>query len=406
MSADQTKGHPLEGIKVLELAGLAPVPYCGMILADFGADVVRVDRIAYSTTDVLARGKRSVSLDLKKPEGREALLKLMSAADVVLDPYRPGVLERMGLGPDVVLKKNPRCVFARLTGFGQDGPYAKMAGHDINYIAITGALGAIGRADENPLPPLNILGDFAGGGMLCAMGILIALIERQKSGKGQVVDAAMIDGASYLSTFIVKMKQRGLWNEPRGRNALDTGAPYYEVYKTKDGKFMSVGAIEPQFYKLLLKGLELNPSELSDQNDFTEWPKMKQIFAQRFASKTLSEWRAIFDGTDACVAPVLEWGDVMSLPHNRERRAWIPSRKPEAGVNVDAPQNEDDEWEPRPAPRLSRTPGRHVRFVDQPDPEIGEHTVEVLKEYGFSEGEVKRLVEGKVVLDNGTKAKL
>ncbi|KAJ3131663.1 hypothetical protein HK101_004688 [Irineochytrium annulatum] len=358
-----------------------------MILADFGADVIRVDRIAESTTDVLGRGKRSVALDLKSPSGLAVLLALASKCDVLIDPFRPGVLEKMGLGPDVVLKANPRCIFARLTGFGQKGPYARMAGHDINYIAISGALAAIGRAGENPIFPANILGDFAGGGMLCVMGILLALFERNKSGLGQVIDSAMVDGASYLSTFIMKMRQRGVWNAPRGENMLDTGAHFYETYRTKDGKFMSVGSIEPQFYKLLINGLGLDPSTLPHQMDPNAWPEMKTKFRDVFLTKTRDEWVTIFDGTDACVAPVLEWDELMTIAHNRDRGLLVKDA-------------ESGDFEPRPAPRLSRTPGRYAGgAMDAGHPEVGEHTAEVLKEVGFSRGEIEGFVRDGAVMD-------
>ncbi|KAI8850308.1 CoA-transferase family III domain-containing protein [Chytridium lagenaria] len=355
--------HPLAGIKVLELAGLAPAPFAGMMLADFGADVIRVDRIASSTTDVLGRGKRSISLNLKSEEGRETLKKMMAQADVVIDPFRPGVLEKLGLGPDTILKLNPKCVFARLTGFGQYGDFANMAGHDINYIAISGALSAIGRAGENPMFPANLLGDFAGGGMLCVVGILISLIERQRSGLGQVVDAAMVDGSNYLSAFIIKMRHLGLWNAPRGKNVLDSGAPFYETYRTKDGKFLAVGSIEPQFYKVLLKGLNVDKSELPDQLDTDSFDQVKAKFTEIFLTKTRDEWTKIFNKTDACVTPILEWDE-----------------------------------EPRPAPRLSRTPGRHTSRVEQGDPTIGQHTEEVLTEFGFGAKEIQDLKACKAVL--------
>ena len=254
----------LQGIRVVEMAGLAPAPYCGLILADFGAEVVRVDRVGAGSMDQLARGKRSVAVNLKSPEGVETVLRLMETADVLLEPYRPGVMERLGLGPDVACARNPRLVYARLTGFGQDGPYAPMAGHDINYIAISGALSLLGRKGEKPLAPVNLLGDFAGGGMLCALGICLALLERTHSGKGQVVDTAMVDGAAYLATFVYKFRNSGMWRDERGTNMLDSAAPFYDTYRTKDGEFMSVGAIEPQFYAALLKGCLLYTSDAAD----------------------------------------------------------------------------------------------------------------------------------------------
>eukprot|EP00002_Diphylleia_rotans_P028039 TRINITY_DN5651_c0_g3_i1.p1 TRINITY_DN5651_c0_g3~~TRINITY_DN5651_c0_g3_i1.p1 ORF type:complete len:384 (-),score=94.27 TRINITY_DN5651_c0_g3_i1:63-1214(-) len=361
----------LKGVRVLELAGLAPAPFCGMVLADFGADVIRVDRVGASNMDKLARGKRSIAIDLKKDEGRQLLLRLIERADVLIEPFRPGVMEKMGLGPEFVCNHNPRLIYARMTGFGQTGPYAPMAGHDINYIALTGALSITGRKDETPTFAGNLLGDFAGGGMLCAMGILLALIERSKSGRGQVVDAAMVDGATYLMSFIFKAYQNGMWADEKGTSLLDGGAHFYDTYRTKDGKFMSVGAIEPQFYKLLLKGMGLDPATLPDQMSTDHWPEMKQKFAAVFASKTRDEWCKIFDGTDACVAPVLQMGEIMKHPHNVSRAAMFVGS--------------EEELEPAAAPRLSRTPGTTSA---KPQPEVGQHTVAVLMEYGVSGKEV------------------
>ncbi|NXS20616.1 AMACR racemase, partial [Mystacornis crossleyi] len=246
----------LSGVRVLELAGLAPAPLCGMILADFGAQVVRVDRLSQYTvaTDVQARGKRSLSLNLKRPQGAAALRRLCGGADVLIEPFRHGVMEKLGLGPDVLLRENPRLIYARLTGFGQTGKYAKSAGHDINYLALSGVLSKLGRKNENPCAPLNILADFAGGGVMCAMGIVIALFERARSGRGQVIDASMVEGVAYLSSFLWKSQNLGLWSQPQGENMIDGGAPFYETYRTSDGKFMAVGALEPQFYEQLIKG--------------------------------------------------------------------------------------------------------------------------------------------------------
>ena len=348
----------LQGIRVVEMAGLAPAPYCGMILADFGADVVRVDRVGAGSMDQLARGKRSVAVNLKSPEGVETVLRLVEKADVLLEPYRPGVMERLGLGPDVACARNPRLVYARLTGFGQDGPYADMAGHDINYIAISGALSLLGRKGEKPLAPINLLGDFAGGGMLCALGIALALLERAHSGKGQVVDAAMVDGAAYLSTFVYKFRNAGMWSDERGTNMLDGGAPFYDTYRTKDGQYMSVGAIEPQFYAALLKGLGLDAGDhAASAGPVAVARRPRTRFAEIFASKTRDEWCAIFDGTDACVAPVLGLGEVArASPQPRARAAAFRTR--------------NGKLEPAPAPRLSRTPGDGTR----PLPAVGEHT--------------------------------
>ena len=364
----------LQGIRVIEMAGLAPAPFCGLILADFGADVVRVDRVGAGAMDQLARGKRSVAVNLKSPEGVETVRRLASQADVLLEPYRPGVMERLGLGPQGLCASNPRLVYARLTGFGQDGPYASMAGHDINYIALSGALSLIGRKGENPLPPINLLGDFAGGGMLCALGIALALLERARSGTGQVVDAAMVDGAAYLSTFVYKFRNSGFWRDERGTNMLDTGAPFYDTYRTKDGAYMSVGAIEPQFYAALLNGLGLDAATMPHQMDQGQWKATAAKFAAIFATKTRAEWCAVFDGTDACVAPVLNLGEVGEHPHNRARDLLIADRQ--------------GKLEPAPAPRLSRTPGDGAR----PLPQVGEHTRPVLGEYGFTAADVERLL--------------
>jgi len=365
----------LQGIRVVEMAGLAPAPFCGMILADFGADVVRVDRVGAGSMDQLARGKRSLAVNLKSPDGVETVLRLAERADVLLEPYRPGVMERLGLGPEVATARNPRLVYARLTGFGQDGPYASMAGHDINYIALSGALSLIGRKGEVPLAPVNLLGDFAGGGMLCALGICLALLERHQSGKGQVVDAAMVDGAAYLASFVYKFRNSGMWRDERGTNLLDSAAPFYDNYRTSEGQFMSVGAIEPQFYAALLKGLGLDAASLPQQMDQSKWPQTKQRFAALFAAKTRAEWCAIFDGTDACVAPILNLWEVADHPHTRAR-----------GVLLTDAQGKP---EPAPAPRLSRTPGDGSRAL----PQVGADTRAILREYGFAEAEVSSLLE-------------
>jgi alpha-methylacyl-CoA racemase len=363
----------LDGIRVIEMAGLAPGPYCGMILADFGADVVRVDRVGAATLDLIARGKRSVALNMKDPKGIDALLRLLDGADVLIDPFRPGVLERLGAGPEVACARNPRLVYARLTGYGQTGVYASMAGHDIDYIAISGALSLIGRRGEKPLGPVNLLGDFAGGGMACAMGIAMALLERTRSGKGQVIDAAMADGAAYLASFLFKFRGIGHWSDERGTNFLDGAAPFYDTYRTKDGKYVAVGAIEPQFYAALLRGLGLDAKTMPEQNDRKHWVETARRFTDVFAAKTRDEWCAVFDGTDACVAPVLGLGEAGEHPHNRARGLLVEG---EGGL------------EPAPAPRLSRTPGVGGR----PRPKVGAHTRAVLGEAGFSAAEIEALL--------------
>ena len=363
----------LEGIRVIEMAGLAPVPYCGMILADFGADVVRVDRLGRKSADFLSRGKRSIAIDLKNPEGVETVLRLVEKADVLVEPFRPGVMERLGLGPEVAQARNERLIYARLTGFGQQGAYANMAGHDINYIATSGALGAIARVGERPLAPINLVGDFAGGGMLCAMGIAFALIERTRSNRGQVIDSAMVDGAANLATFLFKFREFGAWNDEPGTNLLDSGAPFYDTYETADGKYMAVGALEPQFYAAFLDGLGLASEDLPAQMDRSGWPTLRERFTAVLKTKTREEWSAIFDGTDACTTPVLGLGEVARHPHNSQRATLIVAS--------------DGHTEPAPAPRLSRTPGQ----AGTKRPEAGEHSRAILKEYGFDDSEIERL---------------
>ena len=369
----------LDGIRVIEMAGLAPTPYCGLILADFGADVVRVDRVGAPSVDQLARGKRSIAVNLKLADGAACLLRLTEQADVLIEPFRPGVMERLGLGPDVVCSRNPRLVYARLTGYGQSGPYAGMAGHDIDYIALSGMLALIGRRGEKPVPPLNLLGDFGGGGMLCALGIALALIERSRSGKGQIIDAAMVDGAAHLGSLLYKLRSLGMWNDERGTNLLDTGAPFYDTYQTKDGEYVAVGAIEPQFYAALLRGLGVDAASMPEQMDRGHWSQTTQRFAEIFATRTRDEWCTVFDGTDACVAPILGLGEVADHPHNRARDLLI------RGPGGDA--------EPAPAPRLSRTPG----MIHRPMPQPGQHTNEVLTAYGFSETEIRSLMQATAI---------
>ncbi|NXK61089.1 AMACR racemase, partial [Sylvietta virens] len=384
----------LGGVRVLELAGLAPAPLCGMILADFGAQVVRVDRLSQAAAasghgDVQARGKRSLALDLKRPQGAAALRRLCRGADVLIEPFRHGVMERLGLGPELLLQENPRLIYARLTGFGQTGKYAKSAGHDINYLALSGVLSKLGRKNEKPYAPLNLLADFAGGGVMCALGIVIALFERARSGRGQVIDASMVEGVAYLSSFLWKSEKLGLWGQPRGENLLDGGAPFYEIYRTSDGKFMAVGAIEPIFYKQLIKGLGLNLDELPAQMSLSDWPEMKKKFASIFAQKTQAEWCSIFDSTDACVTPVLSFNDAASYQHNKQRSSFI--------------KNDQGEISPRPAPVLSRTPA--VPSCKR-EPFIGEHTEEILLEYGFTRQEIAKLYSDKAIEFKNLKANL
>ncbi|KAM6901287.1 alpha-methylacyl-CoA racemase [Lycodopsis pacificus] len=380
----------LAGVRVIELAGLAPAPFCGMILADFGAKVIRVDRTKTGMSlDTQGRGKRSVAVNLKTPEGVTLLRKLCVQSDVVLEPYRKGVMEKLGLGPQELLKENPQLIYARLTGYGQSGSYATAAGHDINYIAVSGLLSRLGRSGEKPYAPLNLIADFAGGGLSCALGIVLALLERTKSGKGQVIDASMVEGAAYVSSFAWKSRSIGLWDRPRGQNMLDSGAPFYDTYETADGKHMAVGAIEPQFYTQLLRGLELDAGALPPQMSFTDWPELRRIFIECFASKSQAEWSRIFDGTDACVTPVLSLDEVSSHPHNQERASFM--------------KDASGEESPRPAPVLSRTPAEPCLAAD---PVIGEHTVDVLNEYGFTSADIDQMLKAGVVECNPAKAKL
>jgi len=352
----------LQGVRVVELAGLAPGPFGCMILADLGADVVRVDRPGgpLLPDGPLDRGRRTVTLDLKSDAGRAELLRLVARADVLVEGYRPGVAERLGFGPTECQKINPGLVYARMTGWGQDGPLAERAGHDIDYIAVAGALEPLGRAGQRPHAPINLLGDFAGGGMLLAVGVLAALLERTRSGLGQVVDAAMIDGSALLTTFLHGMIGGGAWPGGRGANLLDGGAPFYDTYETADGGFMAVGALEPPFYQALLCGLGLQAEELPDQYDQSGWPELRDRFASRFASRSRDEWTRVFAGLDACVAPVLSPAEAPAHPHNRARRTFIDV----AGVT-----------QPAPAPRFGRTPAR------KPQPPAAVTVAEVLNDW-------------------------
>ncbi|XP_066502112.1 alpha-methylacyl-CoA racemase [Hoplias malabaricus] len=380
----------LAGVRVIELAGLAPAPFCGMILADFGAKVIRVDRTKVAmTVDIQARGKQSVALNLKSPEGITVLKRLCVQSDVVLEPFRKGVMEKMGLGPEELLKENPRLIYARLTGYGQSGSYAKAAGHDINFLALSGLLSMLGRSSEKPYAPLNLVADFAGGGLTCALGIVLALLERSRSGQGQIIDASMVEGAAYMGSFMWKSRGLGLWNRPRGENVLDSGAPFYDTYRTADGKYMAVGAIEPQFYGQLIQGLGLNVADLPSQMSVSDWPQLKQTFAQVFAKKTQAEWSQIFDGTDACVTPVLSLDEVSAHPHNHERGSFL--------------KNAQGEVSPRPAPILSRSPAAPSLLRD---PFVGEHTRSVLEEIGFDSSKIEKLMSAGVVECNEAKARL
>ena len=370
---------PLEGKKIIEIAGIGPGPFCAMVLSDLGAEVIRVDRVsavpdefpATPGVDLLNRGRKSVAFDLKNQEGIKALLRLVEEADALIEGFRPGVAERLGIGPEECLGRNPRLVYGRMTGWGQTGPYSNMAGHDINYIALSGVLGTIGREGEPPVPPVNLVGDFGGGGMLLALGICAAFVEVQTSGKGQVVDAAMTDGSALLATMIHTFLSMGVWGD-RGTNMLDTGAPFYDVYECADGEYISLGSIEPQFYAELLRITGLDQEELPKQMDRSQWPKMKLKIAETIRSKTRDQWVELMEGTDVCFAPVLSPSEACAHPHNVERETFVEV----AGI-----------IQPAPAPRFSRTPG----VIDGPPPHPGEHTEEVLSSWGFSENEIQNL---------------
>ena len=377
---------PLAGVKVLEIQGIGPGPFCCMMLADMGADVVRIDRagnvreMSGPSKDVLARGRRSVAVDLKSPDGIETVLKMVEQSDVIVEGFRPGVMERLGLGPDVCLERNPKIIFGRMTGWGQEGPMAQAAGHDINYIALAGALEGIGRQGEKPVPPLNLVGDFGGGGMLLAFGVACALVERASSGKGQVVDAAMVDGASTLMAFFAGMKAMGGWGDGgRGTNLLDTGAHFYETYETSDGKSISLGSIEPQFYAELIDKLGLTDDKnIPAQMDRSGWPLLKARFETLFKTRTRDQWCELMEGTDICFAPVLSMDEAPEHPHIKARETYVDF----AGV-----------VQPAPSPRFSRT----EPTLDRVPPHAGAQTDEVLADFGFSSDEIARLRDGKAI---------
>jgi alpha-methylacyl-CoA racemase len=380
------RSGPLSGIKVIELAGIGPSPYTCMMLADAGASVLRLERAPAGAVergaaqegpywDLLNRSRPSVGIDLKHPDALELVLSLIEQADGLTEGFRPGVAERMGLGPEDCWARNPKLVYGRMTGWGQEGPMALTAGHDIDYIGLGGVLWSIGRADSPPVPPLNLVGDFGGGGLLLAFGMVAAFIEAARSGKGQVVDAAMLDGAASLMTMIHSFHQFGIWNEERGANMLDTGAPFYEVYETADGKWMAVGGIEAKFYAELLEGMGLTgDASLPGQMERDKWPAMKVRFAEVFKTKTRDEWCAVFDGTDACVVPALSPWEAHLHPHNVARSTFIEV---------------DGVVQPAPAPRFSRTPSE----VSKPPSPPGADTVTGLAEWGVDEGVIAKLQE-------------
>ena len=371
---------PLAGVRVLEFEAIGPGPFAGMLLADLGADVLVVDRPADTDLglkrerwyDVMMRGKRSVTLDLKSATAKDAVFALLEKADALIEGFRPGVMERLGLGPEAALARNPKLVYGRMTGWGQDGPLAARAGHDVNYIALAGVLHAFGRRGEAPVPPLNLVGDFGGGGMLLALGIACALLEAGRSGKGQVVDAAMVEGASLLAAMFSGFLAAKSWSEERGVNILDTGAPWYDVYETQDGKHVAIGAIEAKFYAELLARLNLDRATLPGQYERARWPELRESFRKAFRSRTRDEWCEVFEGSDACFAPVLTFSESRRHPHNAARKSFVDV----GGVA-----------QPSPAPRFSRTPGT----VRRAPPERGEGGHAALADWGFSKVEVERL---------------
>ena len=378
---------PLNGIKILEIAGIGPGPFCAMMLSDMGAEVVRVERADrvpefFPNTphgDLLNRGRRNIAINLKSGEGVKTLLRLVEGADALIEGFRPGVMERLGLGPDVCLARNPRLVYGRMTGFGQEGPLAQVAGHDINYIALAGALESIGRKGGPPTPPLNLVGDFGGGGMLLAFGVACGLVECATSGKGQVIDAAMIDGSALLMTMFHSFTSMGGWNDERGTNLLDTGAHFYDVYETSDGKYISIGSIEPQFYALLLEHSGLGEGrELPHQMDRDQWPALKRDIAEIFKQKTRDQWCKIMEGTDVCFAPVLSLKEAPEHPHNQQRHTFTVR---------------DGVTQPAPAPRYSRTVPEIGRSPAYP----GQHTAEVLADWGFDADEIAKLEDSKAI---------
>lgn len=378
---------PLHGVTVIELAGIGPSPFAGMMLADMGARVIRIDRIPrprrpvddLTSNDTLVdRGRQSLAVDLKDPRGVQIVLKLIDRADILLEGYRPGVMEKLGLGPQVCKQRNKRLVYGRMTGWGQFGPLASAAGHDINYIAISGALSTFGVKNSPPTPPLNLVGDYGGGGMLLALGVVCALLEARQSGEGQVVDAAMVDGAALLMTMMYGLKARGQWNDQRESNVIDGGAHFYGVYECADGKYLSVGAIEPQFYRHLLDVCAISDPQFEDQWDQRNWPELKRKLIEVFYARTRDEWCALLDGSDACVTPVLDMNEAPQYPHNRARQTFVRT----AAI-----------MQPAPAPRFERT----VSELPEPSPYIGENTIELLDLIGASDGEISALLEAQVV---------
>ncbi len=367
---------PLKGIRIIEIAGIGPGPFCAMMLADMGAEVIRIDRAsaagAAAKWNVLNRNRRSLAVDLKNPEGVELVLKLVEKADALIEGFRPRVMERLGLGPDVCFERNPKLIYGRMTGWGQTGMLAHAAGHDINYIALTGALHSIGRRGEGPLPPLNLIGDFGGGGLLLAFGIVCGIIEARASGRGQVIDAAMTDGSALLMAMMYGLKSARRWSNERGTNMLDSGAHFYDVYQCADEKWVAIGSIEPQFYRLLLEKTGIEDTDFQSQMDASLWPRLKEKLALLIKTKTRDEWCELMEGSDVCFAPVLDMDEAPRHSHNRERSTFIEI---------------DGVTQPAPAPRFSRTSPE----TPTPPDRVGQHTQEVLSEWGLSASEIEEL---------------
>ena len=367
---------PLKGLQIIEMAGIGPAPFCGMVLSDLGANVIRVDRVtsagSVSRQEASNRGKKSIAVDLKTTKGIEVVLNLVEASDALFEGFRPGVMEKLGLGPDVCLQKNKKIVFGRMTGWGQEGPLAFAAGHDINYISLSGVLATIGRPGAPPVPPLNLIGDYGGGGMLLALGLVAALFETKSSGKGQVIDAAMVDGSALLMTMIYTMRGMGLWKDSLGSNFLDGGAHFYDTYECKDGKYISIASIEPKFYQLLREITPLEDSIFDDQLSRESWPEQKKALKEIFLKKTQQEWCELMEGTDICFAPVLNMAEAPEHPHNKARDTFIELE----GI-----------VQPAPAPRFSRT----VPEVYPAPAYVGEHTEEVLKSIGMQDSDIEDL---------------
>ncbi len=385
MTNSKAKG-PLTGIRILELGGIGPGPFAAMLLADMGAEVLRIDRIVPSDSGVnmdekfnlLQRSRRSVAMDLKRPEAVAAVLKLVVNADALIEGFRPGVTERMGLGPDDCLAVNPRLVYGRMTGWGQDGPLAQAPGHDMNYIALTGALHSIGERGGRPVPPLNLAGDFGGGSLYLALGIVSAILECKTSSMGQVVDAAMVDGSASLMTLIYGMRAAGKWTDERGTNRLDSGAPWYSVYECKDGKFVALASNEPRFYQVTLELMGLADRDLPKQHDQESWPRMKELFAGIFKTKARDDWCALMAGKEVCFAPILSMGEAPDHPHLKARATFVEV---------------DGVVQPAPAPRFGRTPGA----IQGPAARVGQHTDEALADWGFTDDQREALRSARAI---------